>query len=89
MPISIPTLIATAPASAERPGRDSTEAVDETLTEHDPQASESMQTSDDSLSERDAGDIESDDRPDAETEAIESIEKRPGINGAVRPRRRS
>jgi len=48
-----------------------------------------MQISDDSLSERDVGDIESDDRPDAETEAIESIEKRPGINGAVRPRRRS
>jgi len=70
-------------------GRDSTEAIDETLTEHDPQVSESMQIGDDSLSERDAGDIESDDRPDDETEAIESIEKRPGINGAVRPRRRS
>jgi hypothetical protein len=70
-------------------GRDSTEAVDETLPEHDPDESESMQVSDDSLSERDARDVESDDRPDDETEAIESIEKRPGINGAVRPRRRS
>ena len=68
--------------------RDSTEAVDETLPEHDPEESESLQVSDDSLSERDARDVESDDRPDDETEAIESIEKRPGINGAVRPRRR-
>jgi hypothetical protein len=67
-------------------GRDSTAPVDEALSEHDPDGSESMETVDESLSERDAGDIESDDRPDEEMEAIESIEKRSGINGAVRPR---
>jgi hypothetical protein len=41
-------------------GRDSVEAVDETL------------------SERDAQDVESDDRPDAEVEAAETVEKRRG-----------
>ena len=69
-------------------GRDSTEAVDETLTEHDREEPESMEVMDDSSTEREADSIESDDDPEAETEAIESIEKRPGINGAVRPRRR-
>lgn len=51
-------------------GRDSTEAIDETLTE------------------RDAGDIESDDRPDQDVEAAESVAKRRGINGATRRRPR-
>ena len=65
-------------------GRDSTEPVDETLTEHDGDGVESV---DESATEREANDIESDDNPEAETEAIESIEKRPGVNGAVRRRR--
>lgn len=69
-------------------GRDSTKAVDETLTEHDSGETESMEVMDDPLTEREADSVESDDDPEAETEAIESIEKRPGINGAVRPRRR-
>jgi hypothetical protein len=51
-------------------GRDSTEAIDETLTE------------------RDAGDIESDDPPDQDVEAAESVAKRRGINGATRRRPR-
>jgi hypothetical protein len=69
-------------------GRDSTEAVDETLTEHDPEDIAAMDVMDDSDTERQADSVESDDDPEAEMEAIESIEKRPGINGAVRPRRR-
>ena len=51
-------------------GRDSTEAIDETLTE------------------RDAGEIESDDRPDEDVEAAEPVAKRRGINGAARRRAR-
>jgi hypothetical protein len=39
---------------------------------------------DDSLTERKTDSVESDDNPEAEMEAIESIEKRPGVNGAVR-----
>jgi hypothetical protein len=58
------------------------------LTEHDPDESESMDVMDDSRTERDADSVESDDNPEAEMEAIESIEKRPGINGAVRRRPR-
>lgn len=68
-------------------GRDSTEAVDETLTEHDPDETASMDVMDDSGTERGAESVESDDDPEAEAEAIESIEKRPGVNGAVRPKR--
>ena len=64
-------------------GRDSTEPVDETLTERD---AGNVEAIDDSSAERDASDIESDDRPDEEMEAIESIGKRRGINGAVRRR---
>lgn len=64
-------------------GRDSTEPVDETLTERD---ADNVEAIDDSQTERDATDIESDDRPDEEMEAIESISKRRGINGAVRRR---
>jgi len=69
-------------------GRDSSEPVDKVLTEHDPDESESMDVMDDSRAERDADSVESDDNPEAEMEAIESIEKRPGINGAVRRRPR-
>jgi hypothetical protein len=65
-------------------GRDSTEPVDKVLTEHDDDENESMNVMDDSLTEREADSVESDDNPEAEMEAIESIEKRPGINGAVR-----
>jgi hypothetical protein len=65
-------------------GRDSTEAVDEVLTEHGADETESMNVIDDSLTEREADSVESDDNPEAEVEAIESIEKRPGVNGAVK-----
>jgi hypothetical protein len=65
-------------------GRDSTEPVDKVLTEHDDDENESMNVMDDSLTEREADSVESDDNPEAEMEAIESIEKRPGVNGAVR-----
>jgi hypothetical protein len=68
-------------------GRDSTEAVDEKLTEHDADETESMDVMDDSLTERDAGSVESDDDPEAEVEAAETIRKRQGINGAVKRRR--
>ncbi|HXR55687.1 MAG TPA: hypothetical protein VN858_02730 [Casimicrobiaceae bacterium] len=65
-------------------GRDSTEPVDETLTEHDPEESASMDVIDDSATERDAANVESDDNPEAEMEAIESIEKRPDTERAVK-----
>lgn len=61
-------------------GRDSTEAVDETLTEHEADGVESV---DESASGA-ANDIESDDRPDEDVEASESIEKRRGANGSKR-----
>jgi hypothetical protein len=64
-------------------GRDSTEAVDEALTERDVDDIEAVE---ESVPEREAGDIESDDRPDEDVEAAESIEKRRSINGAVRRR---
>jgi len=67
-------------------GRDSTEATDKTLTEHDPDETESMDVMDDSLTEREADSVESDDDPEAEMEAIETIQKRPGLNGAVKRR---
>lgn len=63
-------------------GRDSTEAVDEILTEHEADGGESI---DESASGA-ANDIESDDRPDEEVEASESIEKRRG-SGGRQPRR--
>jgi hypothetical protein len=68
-------------------GRDSTEAVDETLTEHDPQDTADTGVMDDSQTEREARDIESDDLPEDEVQSVERIERRPGINGAVRRRR--
>ena len=68
-------------------GRDSSEPADETLTEHDPDEAESMGTPDDAAFERTADEVESNDRPDEELEAAESIEKRRRIDGAVRPRR--
>lgn len=66
-------------------GRDSTEAVDETLTEHDGDGDESI---DESGSEREANDIESDDRPDQDVEASETVEQRRRLNGSIRPRKR-
>ena len=67
-------------------GRDSTEAVDETLTEHEAE-SESIAAPDDVEFERNADDVESDDRPDEEFEAIEPLEKNRNVNGAARSRR--
>ena len=64
-------------------GRDSTEAVDEVLTEHDADDIESI---DESVPPRDALDIESDDVPDEETEAAETLSRRRDINGAVKRR---
>jgi hypothetical protein len=69
-------------------GRDSTDAVDETLTEHDPEESASLDTIDDSATEREANSVESDDDPEAEMEAIERIEKRGGVERAVRQDRK-
>jgi hypothetical protein len=65
-------------------GRDSTEAVDETLTEQD---SDGVESVDESGGRREANDVESDDRPDEDVEASESIEKRRGLNGATRRKR--
>ena len=62
-------------------GRDSTEAVDEQLVEHDREGVESI---DDSNGQREAGDIESDDRPDEDVEASESIEKSGRLGNAAR-----
>ena len=69
-------------------GRDSTEAVDEALTEHDPDATESLDQMDVSDTERDADSVESDDDPEADIEAIEPIERQRKVNGMPRPRRR-
>ena len=68
-------------------GRDSSVPVDELLTEHDPDGTESIGVPDDAAFERSADEVESNDRPDEEVEAAESVEKRRGIGGAVRPRR--
>lgn len=69
-------------------GRDSTEATDEALTGHDPEEAGNFEMIDESSSEREADSIESDDDPEEEMEAAEAIEKRKGVNGAVRlPRR--
>ncbi|HLX28611.1 MAG TPA: hypothetical protein VKV24_09020 [Casimicrobiaceae bacterium] len=69
-------------------GRDSTEAIDETLTEHEPDEAGDFEMIDESSSEREADSIESDDNPEQEMEAAETIEKRKGLNGAERlPRR--
>jgi hypothetical protein len=68
---------------ARRRRRDSTEAVDEALTERD---ADDIEAVEESVPEREAGDIESDDRPDEDVEAAESIGKRRNINGAVRRR---
>jgi hypothetical protein len=57
-------------------GRDSSEAVDEALTEYGPEEDESFDEMDASATERGADSVESDDDPEAEREAIESIEKR-------------
>ena len=64
-------------------GRDSTEAVDEELSERE---GDDIEAIDESLPTRDASDIESDDRPDEDVEAAESIAKRRNVNGAVRRR---
>lgn len=68
-------------------GRDSSEPVDESLTEHDPDETQSIGAPDDTAFERSADEVESNDRPDEEVEAAESVEKRRRIGGAVRPRR--
>jgi hypothetical protein len=68
-------------------GRDSTEPTDETLTEYDPDEPASLDVMDDAPFEREPGEIESNDDPEAELEAIETVEKRRGINGARRPAR--
>jgi hypothetical protein len=68
-------------------GRDSTEPVDEMLTEHGGDETQSMNVMDDSSTERGAESVESGDDPEAEMEAIESIEKRPGIERSVRRER--
>jgi hypothetical protein len=47
---------------------------------------DSVEAIDEMLTERDAGDIESDDRPDQDVESAEAIEKRRDINRAVRRR---
>ncbi len=57
-------------------GRDSTEAVDETLSELDVGEPPSIEAVDETPYQRGAGEIESDDRPDEETEAAERIGKR-------------
>ena len=73
-------------------GRDSTEAVDEALTESDGEESLSQRERDDieaideSLPARDALDVESDDVPDEEAEAAETVSRRQNLNGSVRPR---
>lgn len=67
-------------------GRDSTEAVDETLSEHDAAGVESI---DESTHARDASDIESDDRPDEDGEAAESIGRRRNPGRAVKRRPRA
>ena len=64
-------------------GRDSVEAVDETLTEHDADDVESI---DDGGTRREANDIESDDRPDEDVEAGETVEQRRDRIGAARRR---
>ena len=66
-------------------GRDSTEALDETLSEQDADGIESI---DESGTQREANDVESDDRPDEDVEASETIEQRRGVNSATRQRQR-
>jgi hypothetical protein len=68
-------------------GRDSTEALDETLTEQDGDGA-GVESTDESGTRREAIDVESDDRPDEDVEASETIEKRRGVNGVSRPRNR-
>ena len=60
-------------------GRDSTEAVDETLTEHDRDDVEAVH---ESVPAREAVDVESDDRPDLDVEAAEEIERRLRVSRA-------
>ena len=66
-------------------GRDSTEALDETLSEQDTDGVESI---DESGTQSEANDVESDDRPDEDVEASETVERLRGVNGATRPRKR-
>jgi len=68
-------------------GRDSTEPADETLTEYDPDEPTSLGVTDDAPYERRPDEIESDDDPEGEMEAIETVEKRRRINGTRRPGR--
>lgn len=67
-------------------GRDSTEAVDEVLSER---GDEGIEAIDESRGSTDATAIESDDRPDEDVEAAETIARRRGTRRAVkRPRSR-
>ena len=68
-------------------GRDSTEAVDEILSE-DPADDGDIEAIDEGLPNREALDVESDDNPEEEVEAAETADKRANINGAVRQRHR-
>jgi hypothetical protein len=67
-------------------GRDSTEAADETLSEDPADDGDDLEAMDEALPNRKALDVESDDDPEDEVEAAESIDKRSNINGAVRKR---
>ena len=69
-------------------GRDSSEPTDEMLTEYDPDEPTPLDVMDDSQFERAPDEIESNDDPEAEVEAAETIEQRRRINGAVHRRKR-
>jgi len=69
-------------------GRDSTEAVDEILSEEPADDGEDIEAIDEALPNREALDVESDDDPEEEVEAAETVDKRANINGAARQRPR-
>ena len=66
-------------------GRDSTEAVDEALSEQD---GDDIEAVDESFGARDALDVESDDAPEDDVAASETVNRRKGVNGAVRQSKR-
>ena len=67
-------------------GRDSTEAVDEILSEDPADEGDDLEAIDEALPNREALDFESDDDPEEDVEAAESVDKRSNINGAIRQR---
>ena len=69
-------------------GRDSTGAVDELLSEEPADDGDDIEAIDEALPNREALDVESDDDPEQEVEAAETVDKRANINGAVRQRPR-